>query len=111
MKRGTIDHPKTLALAQQLGIEEWGAVGILESLWHWTSRYAIQGNLGKWADGAIAAGIGWHARPASELIDALVSIGWVDRVDDPAVRLVIHDVHDVPEKYGKPKVLRRRNPA
>src|SRR5262245_23710545 len=30
MKRGTIDHPKTLALAQQLGIEEWGAVGILE---------------------------------------------------------------------------------
>ena len=71
MKRGTPDHPKTLMLTEELRkvfaahrkLSSFGgrayAVGLLEMLWEWTSKYAIQGDIGKWPDDVIAAGIGW----------------------------------------------------
>lgn len=92
MKRGTIEHPKMLMLEAQLGIARYEVVGIMESLWHWASRYAIQGDIGKWSNVAIAKGIGWSKDPDS-LIDALISSGWVDQIDGTE-RLVIHDVKD-----------------
>lgn len=92
MKRGTIDHPKMDMLAAELRIPKPYAVGILETLWHWAPRFAIQGDIGKWPDASIAKGTGWDG-PAENFIDALVKSGWIDRVDGPA-RLVIHDVQD-----------------
>lgn len=104
MKRGTPDHPKTIMLTIALekiytahrkkssfgGRAE--AVGILETLWHWCSQYAIQGDIGKWPDDVIAQGIGWTFS-GNELISALIDARWIDRAPHP-FRLVIHDVRD-----------------
>ena len=104
MKRGTPDHPKTLMLTEELRkvfaahrkLSSFGgrayAVGLLEMLWEWTSKYAIQGDIGKWPDDVIAAGIGWPFS-GKELISCLISAQWVDRVAEPH-RLVIHDLQD-----------------
>ncbi len=104
MKRGTPDHPKMLMLTMELekvyvahrrrsafgGKAE--AIGLLEMLWEWTSKYAIRGDIGKWPDEAIAAGIGWTFS-AKELISCLILSRWVDTAADP-FRLVIHDIKD-----------------
>lgn len=104
MKRGTPDHPKTVMLAMELekvyaahrkrnsfgGKSE--AVGLLEVLWDWCSKYAIQGDLGKWPDDVIASGIGW-IWSGKELIDALIQSRWIDKAPAP-YRLVIHDIKD-----------------
>lgn len=89
MKRGTISHPKMEALIELLGIPRYSAVGILECLWDWSRRYAIQGNVGKWPDKTIAKAIGWKGQP-EKLVNALVDTGWLDR--HPRERLVIHDI-------------------
>lgn len=91
MKRGTPDHPKTYDLAAELGIDRWGAVGILECLWHFTSHFAKRGDIGRRSNQAIARGIGWTG-DADRLIEALVSTGWVDRCRCHRLR-----IHDWPE--------------
>jgi len=104
MKRGTPDHPKMLMLTMEMekvyvahrkksvfgGKAE--AVGTLEVLWEWTSRYAIQGNIGKWPDDVIARAIEWPFS-GKELIYCLVKSKWLDNAPDPD-RLVIHDIKD-----------------
>jgi hypothetical protein len=87
MKTGTIEHPKMLNLADHLGIEIFAAVGLMETLWHWTRRYATPGNIGKHSNRSIARGVGW-AGDADVLIDGLVRCGWVDRHEH--FRLIIH---------------------
>jgi hypothetical protein len=105
MKRGTPEHPKTVRLAKLLHIQRWGAVGILESLWHFTSRFAIQGDIGAWTDQEIAEAIGWTGDPG-RLITALVEAGWLDR--NQAYRLVVHDWHDHAQESVR-KTLRNRS--
>ena len=90
MKRGSVDHPKMLRLAKLLGIARWGAVGLLESLIHFTARHAIQGNVGRWSDEEIAYALAWDDDPA-RLVDALVKAGFLER--HPAYRLLVHDWH------------------
>jgi hypothetical protein len=91
VKRRTPEHYKTADLATRLGIERWGAVGILESLWHYTADFAPRGNLGRIPDAAIAAGIGWQRSP-EELIAALVASHWLDV--DTEHRLIVHNWPD-----------------
>jgi hypothetical protein len=90
MKRGTPNHPKTLDLAVALGLKRWGAVGLLESLWHFTVAYAPSGDIGRHSDPAIARAIDWEGDPAA-LIRALVAGGWLDRCRCHRIR-----VHDWP---------------
>jgi hypothetical protein len=92
VKRGTIDHPKMRMLAGLLGVQQWGAVGILESLWHFTARYAPRGDVGKFPDRAIAAAMGWRLEKAEALILGLIDAGWLEKHDD--FRLVVHDWHE-----------------
>ena len=68
------------------------AVGVLETLWDWASKYAIQGDIGKWPDDVIAHGIGW-LYSGKELISALITSRWVDVAPEP-FRLTIHDIQD-----------------
>ncbi len=99
MKRGTPEHPKTDDLAEALTkkceipleIAHDAAVGIEEKLFHFTARYAPQGDVGKHSDTTIARRIGWPWEPA-ECIETLLRIGWLDAPegDDPP-RLVVHD--------------------
>ncbi len=91
MKRGCPDHPKTYALAEALGIRRVYAVGYLEMLFHFTAQYAPQGDVGRYSDKRIAAGLDWAGSPA-KLIDALVTTGWLDR--HSGARLVVHDWAD-----------------
>lgn len=88
MKRGTPDHPKVYELALALKVRRVTAIGHLELLFHFTSQYAPQGNIGKFSDKRIAAALDWHKRPEI-IIDALVSTGWVDPHSD--LRLCVHD--------------------
>lgn len=91
MLRGGPAHPKTHRLAELLRLEQWGAVGILESLFHWTAAYARRGDVGRHSDVAIARGLGWMG-DAAPLIAALVESGWLDRCECHRLR-----VHDWPE--------------
>ncbi len=88
MKKGTPDHPKTLDLAANLGIPIWAACGILETLWHWTAKYAPCGDIGKFTDAAIARGIGW-TEDSDRLLNALVCARFVDNCAHN--RRAIHD--------------------
>jgi len=90
MKRGTPDHPKTLALMRRLACSRFEAIGILETLWHWTARFAPRGDIGRWSDMEIEAGLGWSSAPGSPmLITALVECRWLDQ--DHTHRLIVHD--------------------
>lgn len=88
MKRGTPDHPKTHDLAEALAVDIWGAVGVLESLFHFTAQYAKRGDIGRHSNVAIARGLGWKGKPDG-LVSALVSSGWVDECR--CHRLLLHD--------------------
>lgn len=88
MKRGTPDHPKMLDFSSSMNIPIWGAVGLLEMLWHWTARYAPEGNIGKHSNAAISRGIGWTEDP-DKLISGLVAARWIDEID--GVGLYVHD--------------------
>lgn len=91
MKRGGPTHPKTFELAERLGVQWPYAVGTLEILFHFTSQYAPEGNIGRFSDKRIAAGLGWRGKP-EKLIGALVESGWVDR--HATERLAVHDWQD-----------------
>ncbi len=91
MKRGAPMHPKLDNLMDQLGIGRATAVGTLELLWHFTARYAIQGDVGKWSDSRIASACGWEGNPKT-LIDGLGKSGWLDLSENH--RLLVHDWPD-----------------
>lgn len=89
MKRTGIDHPKFGRLAIALDVPRYAAIGIMECLYHFTSRHAIAGDVGKWSDEEIAEAVGWPKSDASKLVDAMVFAKLVDRCQ--VNRLVIHD--------------------
>lgn len=92
MKLNTIQHPKLFRLKRRLSLQTWGAVGILESLWHLTATHAKDGAIGRaFTDEDIANAIGWEGCP-EQLIGALVSSGWLDAC--AVNRLVVHDWND-----------------
>lgn len=86
-KRGVGDHPKTLELAEQLGIPVCYAVGVLELFWHWVAKQKPHGDLTEVKPAAIAHGIRFPGT-GIELVDALVVAGFIDRTGD---RVMVHD--------------------
>lgn len=104
MKRGTPDHPKMAALADRLGVTLPTAVGMMELLWHFTARFAPQGNIGKWTDVAIAEAAHWAEQPA-QLVRTLVELGWLDECAEH--RLIVHDWADHCDDSTK-KMLQRK---
>lgn len=105
MKRGTPDHPKTRKLARGLDISISHAVGLLECMWHFTARYAIQGDIGKHTDEAIAEAMYWTSS-AKALIGALISFGWLD-IDDTH-RLLVHHWYEHADQSVK-KTLQNKD--
>jgi len=88
MKRGTPDHPKTAELMTRLGVTRYEAVGLLELLWHFTVKFAPQGDIGKWADSAIASGCSWGGGEPEKFVRALTDSGWLDVSEKH--RLIVH---------------------
>lgn len=105
MKRGAITHHKTAELASILGLERWGAVGIMESLYHATAERTPRGDIGRLTDRQIAYYIGWPESDATRLIDALIQARLIDATED-ASRLVVHDWHDHADDTTKKRLAR-----
>lgn len=91
MKRNSIEHPKVKKIARILEISISHAVGILEVLWHFTAKYAIAGDVGRFDDEEIADAVYWEG-DAKKLVEALVDATWLDKSETH--RLVIHDWFD-----------------
>lgn len=91
MKRTAWGHTKIKRLMRALAIPQYGAIGILESLWNLTSREAPAGNIGKLSNEDIALQIDWQGNP-DELIQGLLAAGWLDI--DEELRLFVHDWHE-----------------
>ncbi len=106
MKRGTPEHPKVFDLMEQLGCDRPAALGYLELLWHFTAKYAPQGDIGRFTDARIEAGIDWGGRgkPKGKLIRALVDSKWIDA--DAEYRLKIHDWSEHADEATKKKLVR-----
>jgi hypothetical protein len=108
MKRGAPDHPKMFALAEALGVRRPMAVGLIEMLIHFTARYAPEGDVGRYNDKRIAAGMDWGGS-SQKLIDALVATGWLDR--DQVARLVVHHWADHADKTTLQRLSRHGKKA
>jgi hypothetical protein len=105
VKRGTPEHPKTRGLARTLNLPLPYAAGILEMVFHFTQKYARQGNIGKFSNEQIAEAIHYPDDP-DQLIDALILNGWL--TPHKIHRLILHDWHDHADDATK-KTLRNRN--
>ena len=90
MKRGTPQHPKVGGLMTALELPRYAAVGLLESLWHFTAMYAPSGDLSRYSNMAIALAVDWRG-DADKLFDVLVQERWLDRSEH---RLIVHDWHE-----------------
>jgi len=73
---GALDHPKLLALEEQLGAK---AVLCLVRLWCFTARYRPKGSLKGMTDAQIGAAAHWPG-PAGTLIESLISLRLVDGI-------------------------------
>ena len=83
-------HPKTKKLARLLGVSLPAAVGHLHYLWWWALDFAQDGVLDKYDAEDIADAMQWEG-DADQLVEALLSSGYIDDTDDS---LVVHDWHD-----------------
>jgi hypothetical protein len=88
VKLGATESIKFKKLKMRLKLSHWQAVGLLESLWMFTSRNSPLGDIGRHSDEDIAAAIEWPEEPSS-LILALVECRWLDSSEEH--RLVVHD--------------------
>jgi len=105
MKRGAVESPKVRRLSKRLRTGLATTVGHLELLWHFTSKQAPAGDVGRWADDEIADACDWEGDPA-EFVDALVAARWLDPC--PTFRLVVHDWHEHADDALR-KAMRRRD--
>lgn len=107
MKRETFRHPKLLDLMSRLNCSRPEAIGFLTLLWDFTAEYAIQGDIGKHADGAIAGACEYRGDPAT-FINALIDSRWIDRDDD--YRLLVHHWFEHCERWVKLKMEKLHKP-
>lgn len=87
MKRGTIRHPKVLALASALGVHHAQAIGHLTALWEFCGEFSKPGDIGRYPNSAIARGALWDGDP-EVFVRALVATRWVDEHIEH--RLLVH---------------------
>lgn len=91
MKLGTVDSIKFKKLKLKLGLAQWQAIGLLESLWMFTARNAPLGDIGRHSNEDIAVHLEWSG-DADALILALTECRWIDESEEH--RLLIHDWAD-----------------
>lgn len=111
MIHSTVQTPKFRKLVRQLRPHleaapvnvETIAVGILERMWHMAMSGAKRGDIGRFDNDDIAESVGWFG-DADQLIEVLVSTGWVDECEQH--RLVIHDWHEHAPRHIKQNIKR-----
>lgn len=92
-------HPKTKKLARLLGVSLPAAVGHLHYFWWWALDFAQDGTLEKYDGYDLADAMQWDGDP-DQLVEALISAGYIDDTDDGLM------IHDWGEYAGK--LLERR---
>ena len=92
-------HPKTKKLACLLGVSLPAAVGHLHYFWWWALDFAQDGTLEKYDGYDLADAMQWDGDP-DQLVEALISAGYIDDTDDGLM------IHDWGEYAGK--LLERR---
>ena len=94
MKREATEHPKFSRLATMFKIQRWMAIGLMESIWHFTAKYAKAGDIGRWSNEEIACGIGWTDDP-NILIEGLIKTKFIDKNKNDALsRLKVRSLQD-----------------
>ena len=100
--RSAFDHPKFRGLAQSLGVPRYRVVGILECLWHFTARFAPQGDIGRFTNQQIGEWLEFEDH--DNLVESLCKNGWIDRCQEK--RLVVHDWGQHADEAVKKKLKR-----
>jgi hypothetical protein len=91
VKAGTETKLKFKQLQRALRLPLWQARGLLDTIWSFAVANCPAGDIGRFSDDEIAIGIDWQGEDASELIETLVSVRWLDRVNGC---LLIHDWYE-----------------
>lgn len=86
-KRGILEHPKTLDLAERLGIMEPFAVGLLEVFWQWVAKYHPRGDVTGTRPRILASSIRYKG-DADALWQALIDSEFIDVQKD---QTIVHD--------------------
>jgi len=86
-KRGTLDHPKTRRLARAIGLPRFAALGLMEAVWQWVSRYTPTGFLTEEDILDCADTVGFDG----DLSSVWVKAGLLDEVEGG---FYIHDWHE-----------------
>lgn len=103
MKMGCKDSPKYARLKRRLGVPACTVTGVLEELWHFASRNAPAGDVGKWSNEDIAVALDWPGDP-DELVRNLTESEWIEF--HPEHRLIIHDWPDHCDEWVKKRLER-----
>ena len=101
------DHPKTLRLAELLGMDIQKTVGAIHLLWHFAMKFAWRdGDMEKFGEIAVARGSRWEGDP-HKFIEALRQSGFLEG-------LKIHDWLDCAGKIVNSRIyneFRRKTPS
>lgn len=103
--RSVVDHPKFADLKTALSLSKFEALGMLEALWHFTGKYALQGDIGKFTDKQIEAWIEWRGAPGAA-VAALTDARWLDA--SPEHRILVHDWHEHADATTKKQLGRMK---
>lgn len=105
MKREAVSHTKMKRLCRALDVPLYQAVGMLELLWHTTSRQAPRGDIGRLTDDDIALSMDYR-QDSSHMVSAICAAGWMD--DNAEHRLIVHDWPDHAEDGVHMKLARAK---
>lgn len=86
--QGLREHRKVYACADLLGLSRVAMIGTMVCLWLWALDNAPDGNLTQVSAKTIANVCGYPQKKAARLLEALISVGFLDRNEG---ELVIHD--------------------
>ena len=97
------EHPKFLDLINYAEMDEDTVLGKLHRFWHWTMKYAEDGDLRKFNDGQLCRAVGFNdIKLGKTFIESMVKACWLDR--EPYFR--VHDWWDYAGKYLQGKYKR-----
>ena len=76
-----LTHDKTYALAEQLKIPNYSAVGLMVSLWSWAAINAPDGNITAYPKRAIAEAAGWN-KGADKFYQVLLDVRLIEQTEE-----------------------------
>lgn len=99
-------HRKLIAFGNELGIETAAATGHLVLLWLWCLDNAPTGILKRINGQHIATACAWTGDP-NELVNALLSAGFLDKCGRGGISLRIHDWYEYAGKLLETRAANR----